>query len=359
MAEEVKKTKSTTPKKTVKKVIAPTEKDKQAAKKAQKVKEAVNELIDALTSNSTIEVEVDDLKAKAAKIVDKKQAAKKSTTKKTTVAKESKQEEKPKSTTKKTITTKKVVQEEKPVVMEEPKVAKKASVSKTTKVESTQEKTKVVKEEKPKSTIKKPEVKKVKLSFDTSKLDKDIFFSKKVYEQAIFDTIIADRAALRQGTHDVKSRSEVSGSGKKPWRQKGTGRARAGSLRSPVFVGGGRAFGPTPERNYKLKVNKKVRKLAFKSALTLLAQDKAIVVNDLKLEKISTKELLNKLVALKVDNLRKILIVTNDETVYRSGKNLPNVAIYRPTSVSVESLINADVLVLSKEGLEIIEGRFK
>ncbi|WHL49462.1 50S ribosomal protein L4 [Mycoplasmopsis bovis] len=89
------------------------------------------------------------------------------------------------------------------------------------------------------------------MEFDTSKLNPKLFASSKIYSQAIFDTIISDRASRRQGTHDVKSRAEVRGGGKKPWRQKGTGRARAGSTRSPIWVGGGRAFGPTPARNYK------------------------------------------------------------------------------------------------------------
>ncbi|MBZ4195229.1 50S ribosomal protein L4 [Mycoplasma tauri] len=197
------------------------------------------------------------------------------------------------------------------------------------------------------------------LDFDTKSLNKTLFASEKIYSQAIFDTIISDRAAQRQGTHDVKSRAEVRGGGKKPWRQKGTGRARAGSTRSPIWVGGGRAFGPTPERNYKLKVNKKVRFNAFVSALTLLAQNKAVIVDDFKLNKISTKEAANKLASLKIENLKHILIVTNDEIIYKSVANLPNVTCVRPTSVSVENLVWADVLVLSKEGLSNFEGRIK
>lgn len=380
MAEEVKKEKTTPKKKTVTKVIGPTEKEKEAAKKAKKVKEAVNELIDALTSSSSIEVEQAE---KAKKIVEK------ITKKKTTTPKETKEkEEKPKkATTPKTTTAKKatakaketVVEKEKPTETAKPKkatttkasaakkVEEKPAVEKATKVE----KPAAEKVQKPVATPKAPtakkepkkvakkEVKKVSLNFDNSKLAKEIFFAEKVSEQAIFDTIVADRAALRQGTHDVKNRAEVSGSGKKPWKQKGTGRARAGSLRSPVFVGGGRAFGPTPERNYKLKVNRKVRKLALRSALTMLASEKAIAVNDLKLEGISTKEILKKLTTLKVNELKTVLIVTNDEIVYRSARNLPNVAIYRPSSVSVEALIGADVLVISKEGLEIVERRAK
>lgn len=364
MAEEVKKekaTKATPKKKTVTKVIGPTEKDKKAAKKAEKVKEAVNELIDALTSSSSIEVEQAEKAKKIVAKITKKKAAEKT--------EEPKKEAKPKKTT----TTKKATKaaETKVEEVKEPKVKKtttKPTTKKVAEVKPVEEPKKEVEETKVEKTapnpkkaekVSKKQPKKVTLNFDNSKLSKEVFFLEKIYEQAIFDTIVADRASLRQGTHDVKNRSEVSGSGKKPWKQKGTGRARAGSLRSPVFVGGGRAFGPTPERNYTLKVNKKVRKLALKSALTMLAAEKAVAVNDLKLEGISTKEILNKLTTLKVNKLRTVLIVTNDEIVYRSARNLPNVSICKPTSLSVESLIGADVMIISKEGLEIVEGRLK
>ncbi len=226
--------------------------------------------------------------------------------------------------------------------------------------------TKVAKEAKEvKEVAKKPAItaekfeKPTKLEFDTSKLNPKLFASSKIYSQAIFDTIISDRASRRQGTHDVKSRAEVRGGGKKPWRQKGTGRARAGSTRSPIWVGGGRAFGPTPARNYKLKVNKKVRFNAFISALTLLAQSKAVVIDDFKLESISTKAAINKLNDLGIKNQKHILIATNDEVTYKSVANLQNVICVKPSSVSVENLIWADVLVLSTEGYENFEGRIK
>ncbi len=226
--------------------------------------------------------------------------------------------------------------------------------------------TKVAKEAKEvKEVAKKPAItaekfeKPTKLEFDTSKLNPKLFASSKIYSQAIFDTIISDRASRRQGTHDVKSRAEVRGGGKKPWRQKGKGRARAGSTRSPIWVGGGRAFGPTPARNYKLKVNKKVRFNAFISALTLLAQSKAVVIDDFKLESISTKAAINKLNDLGIKNQKHILIATNDEVTYKSVANLQNVICVKPSSVSVENLIWADVLVLSTEGYENFEGRIK
>ncbi|TKA59290.1 50S ribosomal protein L4 [Mycoplasmopsis bovis 8790] len=290
-----------------------------------------------------------------------------STTKKSTTAKKP-AEAKSTSSTKKTTST----------AAKKPAASKStASVKTTTKTTSAEKAkspsttakkttTKVAKEAKEvKEVAKKPAVtaekfeKSKKLEFDTSKLNPKLFASSKIYSQAIFDTIISDRASRRQGTHDVKSRAEVRGGGKKPWRQKGTGRARAGSTRSPIWVGGGRAFGPTPARNYKLKVNKKVRFNAFVSALTLLAQSKAVVIDDFKLESISTKAAINKLNDLGIKNQKHILIATNDEVTYKSVANLQNVICVKPSSVSVENLIWADVLVLSTEGYENFEGRIK
>ncbi|MCT4469427.1 50S ribosomal protein L4 [Mycoplasma sp. HS2188] len=210
---------------------------------------------------------------------------------------------------------------------------------------------------------KKVEVKKVdenaKFEFDNSKLPANVFSLEKIYEQAIFDTIMSERASKRQGTHSVKTRAEVRGGGKKPWRQKGTGRARAGSTRSPIWVGGGRAFGPRTERNYSLKVNKKVKRAAFLSALTLLAQDKAVLVDDFKLETISTKNAVAKLQSLNIANVKHVLVVSSDVNVYKSLANVANVTVIKPASVTVEALIWADVLVLSNEGLQTFEGRAK
>ncbi|WP_282460577.1 50S ribosomal protein L4 [Mycoplasmopsis bovis] len=294
----------------------------------------------------------------------KKPAETKSTssTKKTTsTAAKKPAEAKSTSSTKKTTST----AAKKPVASKSTESAKTTSAEKAKSPSTTAKKTtaKVAKEVK--EVAKKPAItaekfeKPTKLEFDTSKLNPKLFASSKIYSQAIFDTIISDRASRRQGTHDVKSRAEVRGGGKKPWRQKGTGRARAGSTRSPIWVGGGRAFGPTPARNYKLKVNKKVRFNAFISALTLLAQSKAVVIDDFKLESISTKAAINKLNDLGIKNQKHILIATNDEVTYKSVANLQNVICVKPSSVSVENLIWADVLVLSTEGYENFEGRIK
>ncbi|BBG42581.1 50S ribosomal protein L4 [Mycoplasmopsis californica] len=198
-----------------------------------------------------------------------------------------------------------------------------------------------------------------KFNFDTSKLPAEVFGLEKIYEQAIFDTILSERASRRQGTHAVKSRAEVRGGGKKPWKQKGTGRAPAGSTRSPIWVGGGRAFGPRVERNYTLKVNKKVKKAAFFSALTLLAKDNAIVVDDFSLDKISTKDAVAKLTQMNLANVKHVLVVSSNDVVYRSLSNVVNVAVIKPSSVTVEALIWADVVILSNEGLQTFERRAK
>ncbi|MDJ1645787.1 50S ribosomal protein L4 [Mycoplasma phocimorsus] len=191
----------------------------------------------------------------------------------------------------------------------------------------------------------------------TDVLSSVLFNSEKIYNQAMFDVVIADRAALRQGTHKVKNRGEVSGTGKKPWQQKGTGKARTGSLRTPVFVGGGRAFGPTTERNYKIKVNKKVRKNALVSALTLLARKNGVIVADLSLSKISTKLLLSQLKELNVG--KKTVIVTSDSNIFFSAKNVQNVYVTKVTSLSVENILWADTLVITNCAVKYLEGLVK
>ncbi len=184
-------------------------------------------------------------------------------------------------------------------------------------------------------------------------------FSLKINTQAIFDTIMSERASVRQGTHKTKDRSEVRGGGRKPWRQKGTGRARAGTTRGPIWVGGGRVFGPTPERNYNLKVNKKVRKVALFSALSLKASENAIKVNEIKLDKISTKELISKVSKLLGKNQKKALIVTSDEKVFKSARNVKTLDTTKLSSISVEQIINADIVILSNEDIKTLEGMVK
>lgn len=192
------------------------------------------------------------------------------------------------------------------------------------------------------------------------KLSENVF-NIKVNTQAIFNSILSERASKRQGTHSTKKRGEVSGGGKKPWKQKGTGRARAGSNRSPIWVGGGVSFGPKSNRNYDLKVNKKIKNIAFKSALTLKSTSKMIFLVEWKIQNPSTKEFVNFFKNMKFSekNVKKILIVTNDVNVFLSARNIANVLVRKPESIHVEEIVNADALVLSSDTLKFLEERFK
>lgn len=204
--------------------------------------------------------------------------------------------------------------------------------------------------------IKTPELKPLN---NKVKLPKEVFEAK-IHDQVMFDVVMMERASRRQGTHAVKSRAEVSGTGKKPWKQKGTGRARQGSLRSPQFVGGGRAFGPRVERNYNLKVNKKVRKLAFFSALSQLAKEGSVLVDDsIELKEPKTKELLKQITNLNLEGRKRIIIVSSDENVYKSANNIPNVAAIKLSSLTVEALLWTDALILRSDDIKKLEGMVK
>lgn len=183
-------------------------------------------------------------------------------------------------------------------------------------------------------------------------------FDAKVNAQTIFDVILFERASRRQGTHSTKSRGEVSGGGRKPFKQKKTGNARQGSIRSPQWVGGGVVGGPKPNRNYKLKVNKKVRQIAFASALTLKAKNKAIKIHDFHgFEKPNTKKLIADIKDLKLQkDFAKILIVTNDENIWKSAANLEKVFVYKLASLTIEMIVHVDVLVFSKNELLKLKG---
>ncbi|MBN0919169.1 50S ribosomal protein L4 [[Mycoplasma] gypis] len=214
----------------------------------------------------------------------------------------------------------------------------------------------VTKDSKPNVDVVKSESK--SLTFSAKALPERLFGLEEVHTQAIFDTILSDRASKRFSTHKVKNRGEVSGTGKKPWRQKRTGRARAGSMRSPIFVGGGRAFGPTTAKNYSLKVNKKVRALAVKSALSQLAKAQQVFLHEFKLNEVSTKELARQLNEANLSD-SKVLIVSSDLNVFLSARNLQNVETVKVTSLSVEKLLATDVLVISNDDVQRLEGLVK
>ena len=186
------------------------------------------------------------------------------------------------------------------------------------------------------------------------KLSDDVF-NVKEHQQAIFDTVVAELAAKRQGTQKAKTRSEVSGGGKKPWRQKGTGRARQGTIRAPQWRGGGVVFAPTP-RQYKLKVNKKVVRLAMRCALTeKVKENNFIAVNEINLESFKTKGLVEVLKAINANG--KVLVVTKEPNgnVELAGRNLPNVSVIPANHVSVYQMMNAQVVVITQDAVAYYE----
>ena len=169
----------------------------------------------------------------------------------------------------------------------------------------------------------------------------------------IHEVVIMQRAAKRQATHAVKNRSEVRGGGRKPWRQKGTGRARQGSIRSPQWVGGGVVFGPNTERNYKYKLPKKVRRLALKSALSSkVKSENIIVLNDLQLEAPKTKDFVAVLEALNVNEKALVVTANKNENVLRSANNLQKVKVITVGEVNVLDLVAYDKLILTKDAAE-------
>ncbi|MCY8152040.1 50S ribosomal protein L4 [Bacillus paralicheniformis] len=183
----------------------------------------------------------------------------------------------------------------------------------------------------------------------------DSVFGIEPNESVVFDAILMQRASLRQGTHKVKNRSEVRGGGRKPWRQKGTGRARQGSIRSPQWRGGGIVFGPTP-RSYAYKLPKKVRRLAIKSALSSKVNDNnLIVLEDLNLDAVKTKEMAAILKGLSIE--KKALIVTADtnETVELSARNLPGVTVVEANGINVLDVVGHEKLVITKAAVEKVE----
>ncbi|AMX84844.1 50S ribosomal protein L4 [Geobacillus subterraneus] len=183
----------------------------------------------------------------------------------------------------------------------------------------------------------------------------DAVFGIEPNKHVLFEAVIMQRASMRQGTHKTKNRAEVSGGGRKPWRQKGTGRARQGSIRAPQWRGGGTVFGPVP-RDYSYKLPKKVRRLAIKSALSSKVLENDIVVLDqLSLEAPKTKEMVKILTNLAVD--RKALIVTDElnENVYLSARNIPGVKVVSANGINVLDVLNHDKLVITKAAVEKVE----
>jgi large subunit ribosomal protein L4 len=171
----------------------------------------------------------------------------------------------------------------------------------------------------------------------------------------LFEAVVMQRASLRQGTHKTKIRSEVSGGGRKPWRQKGTGRARQGSIRSPQWRGGGTVFGPVP-RSYSYKLPKKVRRLAIKSALSSkVLEENVLVLESLAFEAPKTKEFKGVLSALSVNSKALIVTADLDENVALSARNIPGVTVLTADGINVLDVINHDKLILTKAAVEKVE----
>ena len=192
-----------------------------------------------------------------------------------------------------------------------------------------------------------------KLSLDAS------IFAIEPHQQAMFNAVQVEQSNSRQATAKTKVRHEVSGGGKKPWRQKGTGRARAGSSRSPIWVGGGTVFGPVGNQNYKISQNKKEHQLAVKSALSLKKKEGLVVVDELVFTDKKTKTFLKALEALKVGN--KVLVVVDeiDANLFASARNINWVKVVTSDNLSVVDLLNVDTLLISKVAIKAVEEALK
>ena len=176
-------------------------------------------------------------------------------------------------------------------------------------------------------------------------------------DAVLYDAITLSRNNSRQASANTKTRSEVSGGGKKPWRQKGTGRARQGSTRAPHWYHGGVVFGPTPNRNYTKKMNKKERRLALKSALSYkLIDSEMIVLDAMKLESGKTKEAIQVLTNLKVNNEKTLIVVNElDENLVLATRNLANVILLQTDEINTLDVVSADRLVITEDAVKKIE----
>ena len=183
----------------------------------------------------------------------------------------------------------------------------------------------------------------------------DGVFNIEANNQAMFDAVLRQRASWRQGTHDTKTRSEVSGGGKKPFRQKGTGHARQGSTRAPQWTHGGIVFAPKP-RDYRFSVNKKVRRLAMKSAFSSKAKENEIIVVDsITMDEYKTKTIVAMLNAIGADKKALIVLPAVDSKVIKSANNIPGVKTAQVNTLNVYDILNADKLVIVKDAVSKIE----
>ena len=182
----------------------------------------------------------------------------------------------------------------------------------------------------------------------------DAVFGAEIKENLVHQAVVQQLANNRQGTQKAKTRSEVSGGGRKPWRQKGTGHARQGSTRAPLWTGGGVVFAPVP-RDYSFKMNKKEKRAALQSALTSKVQDnKLVVLDELKFGEIKTKNMKNVLDALKVDNAL-IVINPDSENVQISARNIEGVATASPSTINVYDILKYNTVIVTRSSVATIE----
>jgi large subunit ribosomal protein L4 len=183
----------------------------------------------------------------------------------------------------------------------------------------------------------------------------DAVFGIEPHAHVLNEAVLMQRASLRQGTHKVKGRSEVRGGGRKPWKQKGTGRARQGSIRAPQWKGGGVVFGPTP-RSYAYKLPKKVRRLAIRSALSSkVLENEIIVLDQLQLNQPKTKDFIAILKNLKVDRKALVVAAVQDDNVALSARNIPGIKFVTADGINVLDVMVHDKLIITKDAIEKVE----
>ncbi|SHJ06009.1 50S ribosomal protein L4 [Desulfofundulus thermosubterraneus] len=184
---------------------------------------------------------------------------------------------------------------------------------------------------------------------------RDDVFGVPVHMSVLHDAVVWQLAGRRLGTHDTKTRGEVRGGGRKPWRQKGTGRARHGSIRSPIWRKGGIVFGPHP-RDYSYRLPRKVRRLAMKSALSAKVQDgKIVVLEDLKLEQPRTKDMVRILGNLKVNDKALVVTADREENVIKSARNIPGIKPMSADGLNVYDLLAHNTLVITKDAVARVQ----
>ena len=189
-------------------------------------------------------------------------------------------------------------------------------------------------------------------------LKEDLFMAP-VNKGVLYYAAVAQLSRRHLGNASTKKRGEVRGGGSKPWAQKGTGRARSGTSRSPLWAGGGVIFGPTPERNYTRKVTKKVKRKALQSALSSkVREDKLLIIDGLILDEPKTKEIKNLLKNLKADTRTLLVTAQPDENIIKSARNLPGINVIVANQLNVIDILNHDFIVVTKEALSRIEEVF-